>query len=157
MVGIIRLGWVHSDVSRACSGLFGLIARPGVRQVYLGSLGSALGVVGLIRERPDGCPVHSCSLGSFSRVLEVVGFLRLRSVFRPRPGGRRANSFFGVHFRALGVLRFIRACSGGRWVHLCTHKESLGSRFGGYRFNSYAPCGSSSFRPALEVHGFGAG
>ena len=128
-----------------------------------GSSGS-FGFVGFILVRHGGGWVHSGSLGSFSRALVVVRFIRVRCIY----SGARCGSSCSFRFVAfslahgrvnsssfwhiLGVVGFIRlTCvhSGVTWIHSCS-LSSYGRALvvvGFSRILSGALCGSSgSFR-----------
>ena len=84
--------------------------------VDLGSLCSlerALEVVGLIRSRPGGRRVHSCSLGSFGRARRVLGFIQVRWVH---------SCAFQWWSGSFWFIAFTRA---RHWVHSCVPSRSL--------------------------------
>ena len=88
---------------------------------HLGSLGSfkrVLWVVGFIWVRTCGCRVHSVSLGKFGRALGVVGFVRVRWVHFH--AARWLSGSFGFD-----VFNGARHC--GRSFHSGVPCESLGS------------------------------
>ena len=161
---------------------------PGGRCVHpwwLGSLGCALGVVGFIRGRlvHSGAPwgslgssgsvwfarerpvwrwvhaVHSRSLGSLGCVMGVVGLIRGRCVHGGAPlGSSCVVGFTRVYLCSSRVVRFIRVCPRGRWVH----PGRLGSLVGFIRGGTRVRPGGRLFHPgwlgspgsALGVVGF---
>ena len=87
-----------------------------------------LGFVWFIHARPGGRLVHLSSLGSLRRALRVVVFVRARPVV----GGfiRVLWVSSGAPWEtscSFGFVRFIRARSGGRWVHFGAPLVSSGS------------------------------
>ena len=115
-------------------------ASPRVYWSLLGSFGCALGAVGIIRtgsvvsfghalsvilfrSRTWGDQVHSGSLGSFRRGLQVGGF----HCVHPRGSlGSIRRALGDVGINLAWVVRFIWAHSGGRWFHWGTPLGSSG-------------------------------